>query len=875
MLKTKLKRVTLHPLLEDGSMDTSVNLYPKTFIDGIVDREGNPVEVQEKLIAGENITIDENNVISATGGGSFDIPVYDFSGEEYPSQEILSAIFEKRDPIIKIITGEDDEDDKTYLDNLLCQLTSTVKGKIRINKEYREYEIIAYISFVPQAEIEKGGHSGSGNYHIDSDGGYNIQLLVAKIDGIDDYFCEISDASSNYVDRKDVEEMINEFWQNVAVPYIDEHGGGNPRLQQMTATVLIDALTNINGRFLSKFSYYESYRDKYRFLVLQYEYGRVSREKAADYMEYMTGSRFVPEFNYEKPQNSIFVFADGTIWKPQYDEDFGLSLWQLPNPFGTDIEYASNDDVDDIFDGGSTDEVTIYKNYTSVEEPGGEFKVERGSSFSEYLHPYKDYHFTNYSLTIGGTDYTSKYMSLDGKGNLFISIPSVLDDVTIYAYAQNGGSETYWNFNAVLENVDLSNYPETIANNSAYQTSITPYSNYYITRLDVYMDGINITYDSDKCSIMDYGSYRELTIYSVTGDVQITATAETSSISYSVRIHNDNKWYATNTQESVLENSSFETSIWGNAGYEIGFADVQILMGGGDITSWAWDPYTNTIRIDSVTNDIDIYAWPTLLPDWFTVEARGDSGWYLSSQVPAVYYGSSYETYVYTLSDQYTITGVNVYMSGNDISYCYDQINNRIYIEQVTGNIEIEVHTQDNIHYRIQPQEGYGVTWYLSNDSFEISSGGTYQSHLNFYDDNVLDRIEIWMNGNDITYESFSYGSNYIYIPEVVGNVTVFVYTRPRSGEHLINYSYDHGAVIQSERDGQYTIPDGNYFTTRVYIDTENYPGYYISNVQVTMGGHDMPSAFSPDIYSSTEGYINVSSVTGVLDINVETEVIY
>lgn len=58
------KRVTLHPLKEDGTIDTSINLYPKTFIDGIVDKDGEQVEVQEKLTAGENITI-EDNVISA------------------------------------------------------------------------------------------------------------------------------------------------------------------------------------------------------------------------------------------------------------------------------------------------------------------------------------------------------------------------------------------------------------------------------------------------------------------------------------------------------------------------------------------------------------------------------------------------------------------------------------------------------------------------------------------------------------------------------------------------------------------------------------------------------------------------------------------
>ena len=61
------KRVTLHPLNKDGSLDLNTNLYPKTFLDGIVDREGNEVSVQEKLIAGTNVTIN-NNVISATGG---------------------------------------------------------------------------------------------------------------------------------------------------------------------------------------------------------------------------------------------------------------------------------------------------------------------------------------------------------------------------------------------------------------------------------------------------------------------------------------------------------------------------------------------------------------------------------------------------------------------------------------------------------------------------------------------------------------------------------------------------------------------------------------------------------------------------------------
>ena len=39
------KRVTLHPLKDDGTMDLNTNLYPKTLLDGIVNRDGEEVDV--------------------------------------------------------------------------------------------------------------------------------------------------------------------------------------------------------------------------------------------------------------------------------------------------------------------------------------------------------------------------------------------------------------------------------------------------------------------------------------------------------------------------------------------------------------------------------------------------------------------------------------------------------------------------------------------------------------------------------------------------------------------------------------------------------------------------------------------------------------
>lgn len=76
----EIKRITLHPLFEDGRIDTDVNLYPKTLLDGIVDRSGNPVEIatkeevnskQDTLISGTNIkTVNSQSLL---GSGNIQI----------------------------------------------------------------------------------------------------------------------------------------------------------------------------------------------------------------------------------------------------------------------------------------------------------------------------------------------------------------------------------------------------------------------------------------------------------------------------------------------------------------------------------------------------------------------------------------------------------------------------------------------------------------------------------------------------------------------------------------------------------------------------------------------------------------------------------
>lgn len=55
----EIKRITLHPLNEEGQPDPTINLYPKTLKDGIVDRNGNSIEAvdttTEELIYNKKI----------------------------------------------------------------------------------------------------------------------------------------------------------------------------------------------------------------------------------------------------------------------------------------------------------------------------------------------------------------------------------------------------------------------------------------------------------------------------------------------------------------------------------------------------------------------------------------------------------------------------------------------------------------------------------------------------------------------------------------------------------------------------------------------------------------------------------------------------
>lgn len=137
--------------------------------------------------------------------------------------------------------------------------------------------------------------------------------------------------SGNIADQLDLKTILDGKAEKTAIPNL-----------QTTTTVIQDALTNINGRVLSSYeaTYYSAEQSStgYAYYNITKSTVNLTEVEAKDYMEYMTGSRFLPTYDYEKPVNSLFIMADGSFWKPQYDILNGFRLYQIPNPYVTSIK---------------------------------------------------------------------------------------------------------------------------------------------------------------------------------------------------------------------------------------------------------------------------------------------------------------------------------------------------------------------------------------------------------------------------------------------------------------------------------------------------------------------------------------------------------
>ena len=111
---------------------------------------------------------------------------------------------------------------------------------------------------------------------------------------------------------------------------------------QSTSVVVGNATTNINGRVFQNYTATLVTSGGYTFYQILKNGNNPTEDEAKEYMRYMTGSMFLPKYNYDFPKQTIFTFADRSTWKPQYSSNDGLRLYRLTTPLALEGDVPTN-----------------------------------------------------------------------------------------------------------------------------------------------------------------------------------------------------------------------------------------------------------------------------------------------------------------------------------------------------------------------------------------------------------------------------------------------------------------------------------------------------------------------------------------------------
>ena len=208
--------------------------------------------------------------------------------------------------------------DLTYVN----QLVEDIKANSFIIVDSRVYPTLQdFLNNYPLDQREEGNIYLYPIDPTDLNGGYK-QYIWEGNDWV--YLGNLTVDLSDYYTKGETRNVIPKYQTNVAV--------------------ILDPLTNINGRYLSAFSYgYDSILHRYQILKNE---ASISKEEAENYMEFMCGSRYVPEFNYEKPVNTYWLMANGTFLKPQYDNMYGMLLYEMTSPFALKTSVPNNKNLE-------------------------------------------------------------------------------------------------------------------------------------------------------------------------------------------------------------------------------------------------------------------------------------------------------------------------------------------------------------------------------------------------------------------------------------------------------------------------------------------------------------------------------------------------
>ena len=682
----------LLPLTGYVDNDGVLHLAGRDFDDDktyIIEIDGKTHSINTEMVDG--ITLGEGTI----GTGSIDIPTYTIDGEK-PSQDILKQIYNDRPVMFKLVlSGGGSYDPGSYDPGSYEQASEFFfvygcesKGTYKTKKEDKEYSILSYYSINPFAEIERGSYDPS----IDADYPEGVSIFIGKVDGIDRYLFN-SDSFSLGFDEKDVDNIIYNFFYNVIVPYIEKHGGGDPKTQQMATAIIRNPNTNLNGRELTNYQYTLTTVGGYKAYVISYHWGWVGREQAEDYMEYMCGSRYVPEFNYEKPQNDIWIMIDGSVWKPQWSPVDGMVLFALPSPYLNKMEVDATLDLNKGY---------VYMSQYQME------KIMKGEPASVLINGYLQMFLQSVAA---GSEITYTGFLVDDKTaarllTFIIRYDYVYNQYTISSQVENLGGDlnyatneqideifaTYYNiyYNLYGEGVTFVNDQTQVRENNGYYSEVHVDRPFYaLDSLYVFMGGQDITNTEIGSNDYVWNGSRFL-VPVVTGELVFEATSHRDENVVNVHSILENCYIVDGDVPQYVYKGE---SIRAHFTYDESFIGLtaNVKVGGEDVTSTCWDPDTNYLDIENIQGDVFIQI-NAVSPQ--TVKVTIDVPGHISldnydneTQLYAPYSNTmkAVDHFEYSISMNGLVVQSGV-SSWNDSEFCeIAQVN----IDGVTGDIEL------------------------------------------------------------------------------------------------------------------------------------------------------------------------------------------
>lgn len=200
---------------------------------------------------------------------------------------------------------------------------STIQGEIDSRTVVATGAVKFTINYAPQRPI---------GYSFDLDQYQTIIQALANKTNIISTFQIVADISTetltNYEDGQVFYDIATKrFYKKSENTYVDYNFVAN---NQTSVSIIVDTTTNINGRTFVHFTSELTTISGFSAYLIKYDGEKATEEQAREYMAYMTGSSFLPKYNYDRPANTYFLMPNGLLLKPQYDRTNGLLLFILP-----------------------------------------------------------------------------------------------------------------------------------------------------------------------------------------------------------------------------------------------------------------------------------------------------------------------------------------------------------------------------------------------------------------------------------------------------------------------------------------------------------------------------------------------------------------